>query len=260
MPSSIPKRHYSIDKPPTGVQIDWGHPLAQGIQMCVLFNELGGAPLDLVANTFLRIAGAVSPTWTVGVKGPAGKCTATSSRWDFTRAFSSNALTVACIRRKIDTTARACASFGATASANSDFYNPWSDGIVYWDFGGQAGANRLTWSGYSISTQVEHWVFVGGSLGSAIYLNGIQRANQSTAITQSSASLDWSINYDIGQASGDLQEFFFFGIWNTQWSAATVAQWNAEPYGLLYNPAQRFWSFPSVAAAGPTTLPVFVQC
>jgi Concanavalin A-like lectin/glucanases superfamily len=47
-------------KPPFGsVEIDWSHPLAQGLVSCFLLNEGGGAPVDLVTANSATIIPAI---------------------------------------------------------------------------------------------------------------------------------------------------------------------------------------------------------
>lgn len=49
------------EKPPLGAQINWNHPLAQGLRICHLFAEGGGQPMNRVNN---RIATRTNgPTW-----------------------------------------------------------------------------------------------------------------------------------------------------------------------------------------------------
>lgn len=43
-------RSWGLQKPPAGSTIDWGHPLAQGLIVCSLFNERGGTPKDLFSG------------------------------------------------------------------------------------------------------------------------------------------------------------------------------------------------------------------
>src|SRR3990167_7234439 len=44
----IRPRSWGTTKPVVGAQIDWSHPLARGLAICVLLNEGGGGPLELV--------------------------------------------------------------------------------------------------------------------------------------------------------------------------------------------------------------------
>src|SRR2546430_2775798 len=58
-------------KPPLGAQINWGHPLAQGLVGCWLFNEAGGGIVkDALCRLDGTFAGTAKPSW---VDGPFGK-------------------------------------------------------------------------------------------------------------------------------------------------------------------------------------------
>ena len=52
-------------KPPLGVQINWGHPLASGLKCAWLFNEHGGSAIYSLVNRscFFTFAGTSNPTW-----------------------------------------------------------------------------------------------------------------------------------------------------------------------------------------------------
>lgn len=66
-----------IVKPPVGSQINWGHPLAQGLAGCWLFNEQGGAVVrNLAAGD--TSAAFTSPAWRVSPSGYAGDFNGTS--------------------------------------------------------------------------------------------------------------------------------------------------------------------------------------
>src|SRR5260370_1456226 len=94
------------------------------------------------------------------------------------------------IRRKVDTTARASSLFGTEDDGSFPAFHgcgahvPYSDGTVYWDYGGNGGANRLTVAGLTFTTLVEKWTFTAGPQGSAIWRDGIKLASQATALTR----------------------------------------------------------------------------
>lgn len=83
----IPRR---ADKPPAGARINWAHPLAQGLGMCVPLIERAGAPYELVRGVHGIIGGA--PTWTPEGVGLAGNDAAwsfgTATDWPWVSAAS----------------------------------------------------------------------------------------------------------------------------------------------------------------------------
>lgn len=51
------RRHPRIDprqKPPLGAEVDWAHPLNEGLQCCLLFNEGAGCPADIARPGLAR--------------------------------------------------------------------------------------------------------------------------------------------------------------------------------------------------------------
>jgi hypothetical protein len=62
---------------------------------------------------------------------------------------------------------------------------PWSDGVIYWDFGGYAGDNRLSVSGQNLTVgNWDHFVFLAGDIGMQIWRNGRLIGSNSTPITR----------------------------------------------------------------------------
>lgn len=70
-------------KPPPGTTINYGHPIAQGLSLCFLFNEGSGVPSDLVSGHQLTTV----PTWVKnryggGIRSTSGGYqTTNASRW-----------------------------------------------------------------------------------------------------------------------------------------------------------------------------------
>ncbi len=179
-------------------------------------------------------------------------------------------VTVLAIREKTDTTNRTSALFGVQdtsggALSRCGAHVPWSDGTVYWDFGGQSGANRLSVASLSF-TGVEHWAFTAGRMGLRIYQNGIQRASSATAVTRTADSaLAFRIGAGNNTNNADLQRIYFFALLNEEWTHGQVLEWIANPYMLLQPqaPVHRVWMQAAAAAAGaegggPRTFAAFV--
>lgn len=248
-------------KPPFGAaEIDWGHPLAQGLLSLWLFNEGGAVPRDAVTGG--SSVKSANPEWKALSDGLGIHFAATADYYDIgtaTQVCSTTKHTTAVIRRKTDTTFRGSALFGLNLAApGTKAYGahvPWSDGTVYWDFGGKAGANRLTWV-WTSTTAIERFVFVAGTLGSSIWLNGVRKANQTTAITRASATEVVSINRgtEAPIPGGDLQEVFQCITLNHEWTADKVLWWTAEPYAMLRPIVRRRYFVPAGTAAALESL------
>lgn len=167
-----------------------------------------------------------------------------------------DACTVLIIRRNHVTDDRASSSFGVNSSGASllNCHMPFSDAKVYWDFGGTA--SRAIWAHVKTdpaSLVLDYWTLTAGPDGSIIYFNGLERAaTAGDAPRTSSADALW-LNRGVGGTSGDGVNNFLFCVFNNQWNAAQVAEWYADPYGLIREeyPAHksRVWST-QVAAAG----------
>jgi hypothetical protein len=231
-----------------GAQVNHSHALASGFIFLVLFNEGAGVPFALGLRRACTIVGA--PTWISTIEGSAGKSGATTAWYRIpflvrefvpSNVVGGNQVTVCIIRRKTDTTARASSLFGLDSSVQTQrcgAHVPYSDGNVYWDFGGSSSPNRLTWTGYTRTTNIEKWVFVAGSQGSSIWLDGALKASQSTSIGRGTTSLDFAIGMGNGLTNAaDLQEYYYCAMFDAQWGADNVAAWTANPYAILQSPA-----------------------
>jgi hypothetical protein len=138
---------------------------------------------------------------------------------------------------------------------------PYTDSHVYWDFGNNAGANRLVWSGYTVSAKVEVWAFVAGTMGSAIYFNGEQVAVQSTAITRTvNSASTGTIGMNVGDliTTSDGADILFFAVLDAEWNAGQVQFWSEDPFGPLRLSLAKFAPSPA-AAAIVTSIPIGIM-
>jgi hypothetical protein len=254
-----------ILKPPPGAQINFGYPLAQDLTALLLFNEGAGQATNLMPQD--PVTEQNSPTWGTSQAGGLVKiASATNMNWkwaDPTRLLVLDRATILFIRRFTDTTLRASATFGVDDPASAFGHRcgahvPFSDGNVYWDFGGVTGANRISFANAK-SLLPESWAFRAGSLGSSIWLNGQKKASQGTAITRTStSSLAFYVNGGNNTTIvGDFQEFFFFAVYKTELPDAAIQQWMADPFCMLMPspPISRRIFLPAIggAASGPNS-------
>lgn len=113
--------------------------------------------------------------------------------------------------------------FGVSSGTGSDRMSghvPYTDGTVYWDFGGStAGATRVSVAGLTI-TQNDVWAFTTGPRGMEIWQNGRLRASNSANPTRTNA---------VGGAWG-------FGANGAVWSLTSrgPSRW----YGAAMSPEQ----------------------
>lgn len=267
MPVAIFPSAWSI-KPPGLPTLDFSHPLLLGADQtfttCVPFYD-SHSPAEIVRNIGLGPEGAASITR--NSEGYAGDSVDTTGGWRVLTIAQAAAwlpqaaVTVAAIRRNKDTTLRAGAFFGldldgSELTSRIGAHVPYSDGTVYWDFGGATGVNRLTWGGYTKATAIERWVFTGGPAGMFIYFNGVQVASSGTAVSRAASTLSRFL-LNAGQASSfeqESEEINLFLLLPVQWGQAQVSEWTARPYSIFLPQAPRVRIFqPSVVA--PAAIP-----
>lgn len=209
-----------------------------------LFEAGSGDFVDPITSRKLAIN--ASPGWATNSGYTCGRADhaqndASNDHWYFYAAnlidddpssgfLSTTAQTVLLIRAKTDSTLRDQNTFGPIEGGPSTgFCNaliPYSNGTVYWDFGynGFAAPNRLTWAGWTPTTDIEAWAFRGGTLGLSIWHNGVKEANSASAATRTGTASAFGINKgQTGILSGDVQDFFFFALVPEEVSDAVLA-------------------------------------
>lgn len=149
-------------------------------------------------------------------------------------------VTIFVIRSKTDTTKNNCTQFGWRGNlqdtARMTAFAPFTDGNVYFEYGGISGINLLTWAGYTAATNVESWTFRAGKLGMAMWFQGIKVASQATAVTRA-AALSANMNFQIfgsSNISSDKETIYFFALCNDELSDAAIQAWYADPYGFFF--------------------------
>lgn len=122
---------------------------------------------------------------------------------------------------------------------------PYSDGVVYFDFGGTSSPNRISIAGLTFHND-DIIVMSAGLRGSEIWFNGALVASQPTPIVRVAGIVDINMSFVTGVSS--IAEYRVNGV---QFSQA-LCQQMSEPQGRwdLYAPIrQRGWMLPSVAGS-----------
>lgn len=176
---------------------------------------------------------------------------------DGAEVLGTTATTIAIWRRFHDTTARAAASFWFGSGSDRCYAAaPYSDGIIYWDFGDWAGSpgGRLTVS-YTKDTAWETIVFVAGpNKGREIWRRG-QRiaANSSLTAARSLGGNPLSMGGDTAaSSSSDLVDVAQFIVSNKEWSDAQILDWCSNP-NSVYGGARLATSTAAVQLLRPTS-------
>ena len=228
-----------ITKPLRISRIDWRNPLARGLVVCCALNEMAGNPANLVTATPGLLSNSA---WTPeGVKFPSSIGNGyTDLVSNGSSVLPTGPCTVVIRRRKFDGTLVNGAAFGRRSSTGIPSTRlgaliPYTDGTVYWDYGGAtAGVTRLTAAGLTNFTKWTTWTFTVGTRGMEIWQGPDLRAANVAKPTRTNDSAPWGMGQSDG-ASGycDWAETSLVCVYNRQLSAAEIAQLNANPWQIL---------------------------
>jgi len=144
--------------------------------------------------------------------------------------------------RKTDSTLRQSCAFSNDFVLGGNvprFLNariPYSDGNVYWAFGGATAPNVVVVSGLTFGTDV--WAFTGGSQGMSVWQNGKRVGGHSTPVTRTVAG-GWRLGRPNQEGftpdwGNDLGQY-----WAPLWvfarilSGAEIIQLSMDPWGPL---------------------------
>lgn len=199
MPSVITAAHRGLAK---------SDPLANGLVIAAVAS--GSQFVSIVGPTFVpgSFTGMTSVLGPNGV-GAGSNAAAVNTLQGYKmvapNALPTSAATITLGYYKTDTTKRASAAFGyePIISANTSrigAHLPYSDGTVYFDFGGATGSNRLTKSGLTSYNGI--WSFTAGPAGMSMWLNGVKLAESTTAVTRDNSFFAgfWLLNGNVGAA------------------------------------------------------------
>jgi hypothetical protein len=244
-------------KPPMGAMVNPHHPFSYRLSFVLPLNEVGciaannagdffqTALLNVAAPQSNRIdwgqgAAVNAPTW---ASNREGRCLSMSHSQAFGKFPTSSGfymldhITVAFVRRKLDTTLRTGAfytndSFG-TGFANELFY-PFNDGNIYGRFGSTqlivAAGGALT------NTNIQRGIFTAGPQGASVWLDGVKLGGDATVRTRTSGGVAVILGNNAAGGVADFQEINWFQVSDTQWSDEICRWWSAEPYAHLYAP------------------------
>lgn len=260
MPVLLLPRRYAY-KPPMGVTIIPGHPLAPDV-ICCLFNEQAGFIAHNLANRARpgQLAGAANAKYVNGPGGPT--CQFSAAAGNYVKFFQDDfipttACTVVIKFRKTDATNRDSGLFGMTSVSDPPrcgAHCPWSDGTVYWDFAGQtSGTTRLSVAGLSF-TYPSVMVFTAGPLGQQIWQNGVSKASHTNSVgTRSIATADYGIGTH-ENFSSDSVEIEFFYMYSRALRPTECQQISTQPFSFLEAPSATYF-LAAGAAVPPKRLP-----
>lgn len=164
-------------------------------------------------------------------------------------ALPTSAITIAIGQTKIDTTNRTQLAFSFNTEPNTNqriqLSAPWSDGNMYWDFGGISGGNRLTVTTPPTSGYRQWVVYNDLSVGRrAAYENGTLRGSGTGTGT---ARTEYGNLFGLRDADETLTHYIF--IWPYALTDSQAAWLSRYPYSWFAQQNDRSF-YPVPTAAG----------
>ena len=126
-------------------------------------------------------------------------------------------------------------SIGQSGSEGSlGIFLPFSDGKVYWDFGGWTeGTDRLSVAGLSFSDS-DVFVFTVGARGMEIWQNGIKRASNSATPTMTPNATPFGIKSRLSIGAVDRMRTYAFGYARKQLPTDVCAELSRDLWGTAF--------------------------
>lgn len=250
-------------KPPLGARVNWGSPLAAGLQFFLPFSEQSGSHIYDAAGRAESPFLIDAPTWGSGTYGPMLNFNGTSNYLENTTfTLPTSAVTLLIVSRS-PTSDDTGSAFGNRDShvgfdtARCQVHLPFS-GTIYWDFGGATGSNRTSYtpdSGFWGRWNV--MVFVAGNVGSQIWENGAQKASSGTAITRVNANSGFHIGRYGNDGSRQDIQIATLALWDRCLSAEEIFRLSAQPWLPLSAPSafRRYVVSSNVSGTSVVTAP-----
>lgn len=190
-------------------------------------------------NDSIRPDAGVSPAWGEGLEFTnAGSAQVGINLGNEALLLPTTAVTVVIAKRKVDASNRAQADFGIFAAGEPGSFVhrcgahiPFSDGTVYWDFGGvSGGSSRLSVGSLTFGDDI--WAFTTGARGMEIWQNGLKRASNGGTPTRTSTAEPFMLA-DGQTATGwiaDLAVYALLYVYHRQLSEDEVVAISFDPF------------------------------
>ena len=179
-------------QPQGQVELNFGHPLSRGL----IGAWTGSQPfVNLVTNERLTMNTINPDDLKGGYNGVEfqGRAAIGGYLTLIPSGLPTAGACVTIIYRRRDATNRSSTAFGISGTGLDRWQVnlPFSDGTVYFDFGGFSGNNRISVSGLTFGNDI--WSFNNGTVGLEIWQNGIRRANNTAGTQTRSAGSNFRI-------------------------------------------------------------------
>lgn len=258
-------------KPPPGTDLDRTHPLCPDHCWPLLAPQGTAQSLAKVArladpstrgDIYAAGSSQIVPGRKYGLSvrhGSLGDCLRLTSNTDIDRVVpGSGGWTMLICYRKTDATLRSTAAFGSGATTGGiecTGFIPYSDGVVYFDYGGSvAGTTRLSVSGLSFGDDL--WVFATGLGGMQIWQNGLLRASNAANPTRTTSA---STYFAVGPftAFTDFADTALVMSWRRQLAAADIRAVSINPW-QLFQPVTTLVIAPTITAPSVSRFPALM--
>lgn len=235
---------------PSYPRLNRSHSLSRGLLLHAPIFEASSTRVTDISG-FRRHGTTTFSKWNAGAYGPVLSHLEPSYRTLFgdSSFLPTAACTVVMGYRKRDTTNRASAAFGvdATDAKRLQVHLPYSDGVVYWDFGGSAsGSSRLSVSGLTFGNDL--WAFTTGLRGMEIWQNGIRRANNAASPTRTASTEQWGLGQAVATNS-DRADYWYLSVYDRQLGTDEIASLQSDPWQIYGATRPAFLSFRSFSPA-----------
>jgi len=236
-------------KPPVGSQINWGHPLSQGLVGAWLMNEGGGNVIKDIAT--INTGGLVSGSWKPTTKGLGinfdGTATQVNCGHSQQLDVTTKPLTYAFT---FQTSYTAGVSKFIVSKGTTEVISTSNAGIIFktdfltTDLSRQSAVSwfsinipyiiTLTWDGSPVATGIH------------IYKDGVESPSY-TSINAVDGKVDTSANdFIIGDSANRVSQVMNFLMrWNRVLSPSEISSLYTSPYQFITAPRSRFYSIPT---------------
>ena len=239
-PSRIKPARWAISPGLVDPQWRWAW---RGLKAAIVNWEGGGPPYDFVQRILLTKITSTG-IWSPQARGLSLHHDAVTSdaSWDWNDEdfIPTDRVTVLVHKHKDDATSRASSGFGVSNTSGNTTercgaHIPWSDGTVYFDFGGTGASNRISIGSLTFGDDI--WVMRAGPQGMQIWQNGILRA-ENTSISPTRVN---SVNpFRLGSGnttmpdspvSSDLAKFSLLLLWDYELNNDAIVVISRDPFG-----------------------------
>lgn len=208
-----------------------------GLELAYLFNEGGGNKIyDAVGNNNAALTNGPTWDWSSNISGL--KFTDTSSQYaacsDKIDTSGGITIVLGCLVSTVGTTPSAFGGYGNDSNEDRcQAHIPWTDNILYWDYGRQYGTGRVSTSYASYIGKLTNIALVSEGIAGlfrGIYFNGVL-ANSIASSDGPSGDVTLDIGRFIAEYHNGIITYFY--VFNRRLTAEEIAWLDYDPYGMF---------------------------